>query len=114
PYTGRQQTCRLDRSKLFAKIDGSIVLERDEYKQAAWLAEHGPMASALNANYLQYYRSGISHPSMYECDPARLNHAVLTVGYGTENGVPYWIIKNSWSDRWGENVSFFNLISRDF
>ncbi|KAF6779606.1 hypothetical protein AHF37_00526 [Paragonimus kellicotti] len=44
-YVGREQTCRLDKSKLLAKIDGSIVLERDEYKQAAWLAEHGPVAS---------------------------------------------------------------------
>ncbi|KAF7234127.1 hypothetical protein EG68_12457, partial [Paragonimus skrjabini miyazakii] len=114
PYVGREQTCRLDKSKLLAKIDGSVVLESNESKQAAWLAEHGPMASTLNANYLQYYQSGISHPSRYDCNPDGLNHAVLTVGYGTENGIPYWIIKNSWSSSWGENVSFFHSISRLF
>nr|AOH96646.1 cathepsin L-like protein [Paragonimus pseudoheterotremus] len=112
PYVGREQTCRLDKSKLLAKIDGSVVLERDEYKQAAWLAEHGPMASALNANYFQYYRSGISHPSSYECNPDGLNHAVLTVGYGTENGIPYWTIKNSWGTGWGEN-GYFRLYRGD-
>ncbi|KAF7234408.1 hypothetical protein EG68_11871 [Paragonimus skrjabini miyazakii] len=55
PYVGVEQTCRMDKSKILAKIDGSIVLEKDEKKQAAWLAEHGPVASTLNANYLQGY-----------------------------------------------------------
>ncbi|KAF6769383.1 hypothetical protein AHF37_09697 [Paragonimus kellicotti] len=115
----REQTCRLDKSKLLAKIDGSIVLEKDEYKQAAWLAEHGPWLRLLmpiisrtvydvgSCSFIfQYYQSGISHPSRYECDPAGLNHAVLTVGYGTENGIPYWIIKNSWNVNWGEKGYF--------
>ncbi|TGZ74347.1 hypothetical protein CRM22_000983 [Opisthorchis felineus] len=32
-----------------------------------------------------------------------MGHAILAVGYGEEDGVPYRIIKNTYGPRWGDN-----------
>jgi len=37
-----------------------------------------------------------------------VNHAVLATGYGTENGVKFWNIKNSWGPAWG-NKGYFKM-----
>jgi cathepsin L len=61
-----------------------------------------PVVIAIEADtrYFQSYSGGILDSTA--CG-TNLDHAVEIVGYGSENGVDYWTVRNSWSSSWGEN-----------
>ena len=46
------------------------------------------------------YKKGIL--TSRECG-TEIDHAVLIVGYGNEDGIDYWLVKNSWGTEWGDN-----------
>ncbi|MBA0614231.1 hypothetical protein Godav_014552 [Gossypium davidsonii] len=108
PYTGTDRgTCKFDKSKIVAKVANFSVVSLDEDQIAANLVKNGPLAVAINAVFMQTYIGGVSCP--YICSK-RLDHGVLLVGYGSAGYAPirlkdkpYWIIKNSWGETWGEN-----------
>jgi C1A family cysteine protease len=61
-----------------------------------------PVAVALHsaASAFRYYKTGIINSA--GCGTT-LDHAVILIGYGTSNGTPYWIVRNSWGASWGES-----------
>ena len=70
---------------------------------ATQLVKAGPISVAMDAAGMQDYKSGIDSPKAGSCSPTTINHVVLVVGFGTEGGVDYWKIKNSWSTNFGED-----------
>ena len=63
------------------------------------LPKVGPITIALDATPMQTYVGGISNPA--NCGAGgMINHAVTITGYGVENGVAFWKIKNSWGTSW--------------
>merc|ERR1712114_19193 len=67
------------------------------------LAEVGPLAVAVYASGCGSYSGGVYDGCDFDSNIA-LNHAVQLVGYGTDSkDGDYWIVRNSWGSRWGED-----------
>lgn len=99
PYTAKDGSCQ--KCSAVAHISScSDVKPNDQLSLKAAVAQQ-PIAIAIEADtrYFQSYSGGILTSS--SCG-TNLDHGVLIVGYGTENGQDYWLVKNSWSDTWGD------------
>ena len=65
---------------------------------------NGPIEVAFTVyNDFLTYKSGVYH---HASGSALGGHAVKMIGWGVENGTPYWIIMNSWNEGWGDNGQF--------
>jgi cathepsin L len=111
-YTARDGKCHYDASKVVTKVTGHVdIPEGNEDKLKEAIATAGPVSVAIDASNFsfQFYRSGVYNER--SCSSSELDHGVLAVGYGDLNGVPYWLVKNSWGTSWGQKGYIF--MSRD-
>jgi len=97
PYTAEDGTCYDGFCQKFSPVSGYIdVSQSTSALEAA--CKDGPVSIAVDAGAFQFYSTGILDDS---CGVS-LDHGVLLVGYGSENGQDYWKVKNSWGSGWGE------------
>ena len=106
PYKGRKffhKGCEYDSSKGEVKATSfkDVTPNSSEALKAA--IAKGPVSVAIEADKraFQSYTSGVLKNTA-GCG-TNLDHGVLAVGYGVENGTPYYKVKNSWGATWGED-----------
>ncbi|CAH2014506.1 unnamed protein product [Acanthoscelides obtectus] len=101
PYTAHDGKCK--RNGYVVKIKKFVKL-KDEKEVTEAVSSKGPVSAAIHASNMSFYSHGIVDTrSGCSSLPKDLNHGVLIVGYGSEDGVDYWIVKNSWGADWGEH-----------
>mmetsp|Transcript_25040 Transcript_25040/g.27760 ORF Transcript_25040/g.27760 Transcript_25040/m.27760 type:complete len:326 (-) Transcript_25040:286-1263(-) len=74
-----------------------------ELKMQAEILARGPIACGINAEPILQYTGGV-YDGLGESQ--QVNHVVSVVGWGTENGQNYWLVRNSWGEYWGEMGMF--------
>jgi xylem cysteine proteinase len=108
PYKGVAQSCGVDPTKSKHKKATGYnysYMNKDKFNL---LLSQGPVAVAVEANEdFMNYSSGVWDAACTDS----INHAVTLVGFGEENQkqpdcteklVKYFLIRNSWGERWGE------------
>ena len=118
PYKGEDTACILETScTRFYGTDyyyiGGYYGACNEPEMRLELVNNGPIAVSFEVlNDFLNYKGGIyRHTGLIDkFNPWEItNHVVLIVGYGMEDGVPFWIVKNSWGEDWGEQ-GYFRII----
>jgi len=91
-------------SKTFAR---SVSSHSGEQQLKTEISTNGPVEVSFTV-YEDFptYKSGVyQHVTGGQLG----GHAVRMIGYGTEDGTPYWIIANSWNETWGDH-GFFKIL----
>lgn len=101
PYSGFADTC-------FVPYDGKIKVQsytnvpKNSVSALKEAIAKQPVAVTVDAAaypFMHYIKGIVTDKT---CGTS-LDHAVIAVGYGTENGTDYYIVRNSWGDHWGES-----------
>ena len=100
-YKAADGTCKTD-CHADVHISGCKDVPANDQVALKEAVSIGPVSVAIEADtrIFQMYTSGVLTGT--ECG-TNLDHGVLITGYGTENGVEYWNVKNSWGASWGES-----------
>jgi len=102
-YYGTDSACGVtSEMSPVATINGYVKLPENNYTALMnAVAQVGPVAVSVDASNWHSYSSGIFN-GCNQVNPD-INHAVVLVGYGEDDGQKYWLVRNSWSPSYGES-----------
>ena len=94
----RKLECKINWARSYILVE---IEPNNATKLTSSLLPTGPISVAIDASHrsFQFYKNGIYEDP--NCSATNVDHGVLVVGYGSENGRDYWLIKNSWGKSWG-------------
>ncbi|XP_057838131.2 zingipain-2 [Cryptomeria japonica] len=102
PYVGAEKTCNRKKvNRQVVTIDDYIDIPANNERALLQAVAKQPVSVGISGGgrAFQLYSDGIfTGPCT-----SSLDHAALIVGYGSQNGLAYWIVKNSWGKNWGRN-----------
>ncbi|XP_047314462.1 cysteine proteinase COT44-like [Impatiens glandulifera] len=103
PYLEADGTCNATKMKSkVVSIDGyEEILPRNNENSLKKAVAHQPISVGIEA-YGKAFKNYVSGIFTGICGTS-LDHAVVVVGYGSEKGLDYWIVRNSWGSKWGES-----------
>jgi cathepsin L len=101
PYKAAQGSCNYNPANSGGSLVGYSDVASGDENALLNAAALGPVSVAIDASHssFQFYNGGVYYEQA--CSPTSLDHGVLVVGWGTENGQDYWLVKNSWGQGWG-------------
>jgi C1A family cysteine protease len=100
PYVAQGGKCAYNKSKGAVKATTYANVKANSPADLKAALAKGPVSIAIEADQsvFQMYTGGVLTSAA--CGTG-LDHGVLAVGYGTENGQEYYLVKNSWGPDWG-------------
>jgi cathepsin L len=111
PYTAEDGNCAWNPANVGGTVSKFADVQSGSEDQLTAAIVQQPVSVAIDASQssFQFYSTGVYYEP--NCSSDQLDHGVLAVGYGTQSGSDYYIVKNSWGSSWGANG--YILMSRN-
>merc|ERR1712048_523647 len=102
-YTGTGGSCRASSCTTGVPRGGVTGYTKVSGGESGLMSalQRNPVSVAIEADQSAFsqYRGGVLTSGCGQ----QLDHGVTVVGYGTDGGSPYWLVKNSWGTSFGES-----------
>jgi len=90
------------KARFYPDVENHYKLKVNDTQVMNYVRQFGPVVAYVNVGNKMWQMYGNNSGVIRTADcPGRSDHAVVIVGYGTYQGLPCWIIRNSWGKGYG-------------